>query len=325
MKLSLLVSIIPLISTVICGTKEDFEKFCKDTYGPDYTASLDASGNPVKCVDSKEKCFGNAYKDPADGKEKCCSVYPVNTKWSYDPVSKTGSCCPTDQKWSYDATSKTGGCCGAVGHAWKYNAASSKGSCCTTDKIFDGANCVTPITPVPDPCPGKPAVAFCHGKVACPTETDLGIQYGKCYVLSFPDGKQLGRQPNRAYEKAGRWQDIPFKVCSSTFDCKAGVPVGLKDSFSLQDQLGIPEDPTGAQGWINNFSGGSHKAFTPDKAQAAIFKGRPGCIGDGCSICINTDPKGLTIACPDALPGLTSVNNPNYCQRMIFEEVQCLS
>jgi hypothetical protein len=247
MKFSLLVSIFPLISTVICDPKEDFEKFCKVTYGPEYTVELDTSGNPAKCVTSIEKLFVIASKDPADGKEKCCS----------------------GEK--------------------------------------------------------KPAVAFCHGKVACPTETDLGIQYGKCYVLSFPDGKQLGRQPNRAYEKAGRWQDIPFKVCSSTFDCKAGVPVGLKDSFSLQDQLGIPEDTAVTKGWINNFSGGSHKAFTPDKAQAAIFKGRPGCIGDGCSICINTDPKGLTIACPDALPGLTSVNNPNYCQRMIFEEVQCLS
>jgi hypothetical protein len=100
-------------------------------------------------------------------------------------------------------------------------------------------------------------------KVACPTETDLGIQYGKCYVFSFPDGKKLGRQPNRAYEKGGRWQDISFKVCGSTFDCKGSGPVGLKDSFSLQDQIGLPEDS--AKRWINSFSGGSYKAFTPIK------------------------------------------------------------
>jgi hypothetical protein len=159
---------------------------------------------------------------------------------------------------------------------------SGKGSCCTDDKVFDGTNCAVPSPPQPPPTPctascgqatdGKQQ-AFCHGKVACPTEFDLGISYGKCYVLSFPDGKQLGRQVNGAYEKNGRWQDIPFKVCTDTFDCKAGGPVKFKDAFTLQDQLGLPEDVNSGRGWINNFSGGSHKSYTPNKALAAIFKG----------------------------------------------------
>jgi len=176
---------------------------------------------------------------------------------------------------------KTGSCCGAIGHSWKVDPVSGKGSCCTSDKIFDGSQCIVPKVPDPQPtpCPSHcgapgPKVAFCHGKIACPTETDLGIEYGKCYVLYFPDGKQLGRQVNRAYEKNGRFQDIPFKICSPTFDCAATGPVKLKDGFSLQDQLGIPEDATGAMGWMNNYSGGSHKIYTSDKATAAVFKGQ---------------------------------------------------
>jgi len=82
---TILFSVLP---AVLAMTQAEADKWCQDQRGPGFMAELDAAGNPVKCVTSSASCFGNEYKDPVSGQTKCCPVYPANTVYSFDPVTK---------------------------------------------------------------------------------------------------------------------------------------------------------------------------------------------------------------------------------------------
>lgn len=82
---TILFSVLP---AVLAMTQVEADKWCQDQRGAGFKAELDAAGNPVKCVTSSASCFGNEYKDPVDNQTKCCPVFPVNSAYSFDAVSK---------------------------------------------------------------------------------------------------------------------------------------------------------------------------------------------------------------------------------------------
>lgn len=99
-----------------------------------------------------------------------------------------------------------------------------------------------------------------------------GLTYGSCYIMTFPDGKQLGRrQGGLIYEKGDSLQcansplclldfvsylliscathrSTPFKVCKSVLECFRDGVIPDGGSFYLKDQFGSTR---GSPGWVH--------------------------------------------------------------------------
>ncbi|KAG2156684.1 uncharacterized protein EDB93DRAFT_1101536 [Suillus bovinus] len=153
----------------------------------------------------------------------------------------------------------------------------------------------------------------CTNYPVCGHGRYLGIKYGRCYILSFSDGQQLGTvRENTMYVKGGFFDDIPFKVCKSTNDCSRGKEVEMDEFFYLQDQHGLYGDLKSTKGWIDNAHNGDHLSFTFDVNKAGKFTGTPTCAGSECGIQLRGGPDngGMGLACPMATPGVTFWSNP---------------
>lgn len=110
-----------------------------------------------------------------------------------------------------------------------------------------------------------------HARIIRPMDKYLGI---KCYILSFPDGQQLGTvRENTMYGF------FDLKVCKSTNDCSHGKEVEMDESF-----------------------------FGASKA--GRFAGTPTCAGGECGI----QPRGglanggIGPACLKVTPGMAFVS-----------------
>lgn len=176
----------------------------------------------------------------------------------------------------------------------------------------DGVHCEPiPSTPPRPDCPAgstpgcvpvngvvEPTCATCQSKTICPGPNDIGIEYGKCYVLHYSDGRQLGRARDAGgqYERDGFYKDLPFKVCDDKFDCSKQGPVGQKAPFTLQDMFGYQDWSDGRKGWIS--TGFGHERITDDTKRAAKLSGLQSCLDGKYGICMNGFEKGLASACP---------------------------
>ncbi|KAI8871549.1 hypothetical protein GQ42DRAFT_93323 [Ramicandelaber brevisporus] len=167
--------------------------------------------------------------------------------------------------------------------------------------------------------PGRPKGGICSGQPVCNrcSTGELGIKYGSCYTLQFPEGGFLGRdRAGTDYKKDGYFSDIPYKICASkdaACAAKKGQYVKIGEDFSMMDTLGLYTDPTGKPGWVGNQAGGAHKLFVYDANTAGEFRAKPGCLG--CSLCFMGLTTGIGMACPVDKPGFTEYGNPNICQQ----------
>jgi hypothetical protein len=145
----------------------------------------------------------------------------------------------------------------------------------------------------------------CHSKsdpsplgdetAALPTvAVDLAVQYGHCYVLSFPDGREIGaNRENNIYTPGGLFQDRPFRVCKSTNDCSLGDNVPYKGRFYLEDQIGMHNDQEGRMGWVSAHEKGSRMRFTLESNGATEYEGVMKCAEPGCPIRLSGVPQEL--------------------------------
>ncbi|KAG1739517.1 hypothetical protein EDB19DRAFT_834169 [Suillus lakei] len=294
----------------------------------------DNDGQP-KCrrVAVQELCHGVEFID-ADTKEKKCCRDASGLTW-IDKPAKLAKCCAKDHVWTSDngGGSWRGGCCPLGFHMnngiCTPNTHTPPPLCPIGTHLIDG-KCV----PLPSPCPqtcgnghgGVETSCTCTNYPVCGHGKYLGIKYGHCYVLSFADGEQLGLDRDKTdYKKNGFFVDIPFKVCNSTTDCSRGKEVEMGESFSLQDQHGLYQDPHATKGWINDAFGGAHMEFTLDANRAGKFTGIPTCAAGECALQLHGGPAGgaLAYACPMPMPGLTFYGNPKVGQKLRFSEVTC--
>lgn len=189
----------------------------------------------------------------------------------------------------------------------------ARGGCPPGTQLVNGACApVAPPANCASPCPSPSSAAACGGPPVCANANDLGLEYGRCYTLSFSDGTQFGAQRDNehTYAKGGYFQNIPFKVCRSTTDCSESGRVPHGGAFSLQDQAGRFDDPTGKLGWINDAADGGHMAWTDEPGNAAVFQGSAACAGGECAVKLNGGVKGeksVGPACPADQHGLTMV------------------
>lgn len=65
--------------------------------------------------------------------------------------------------------------------------------CCPTGQVVKDGVCTISQPPcgacTPGPCKGR-----CTETPVCGDDKCLGLKYGKCYFITFPDGKQLQRE-----------------------------------------------------------------------------------------------------------------------------------
>lgn len=195
------------------------------------------------------------------------------------------------------------------------------GICCLLGSILEGFVCV------PQKPPPTNNSTVCSGEPVCPHKagSDLGIEYGHCYVLQALNGLYLGHDSATKYEVDGENPGVVFRVChvdNPACDKDAGTVVGTNGTWWMQDQMG---DPTGTGfGWL----GGSGDLSVQDSSTTAlVVGGSPLCFGGKCSVCITFPPGGAHAPCP-LNPGqshLGVASNPNSCQPFIWQEVQCRS
>lgn len=88
-----------------------------------------------------------------------------------------------------------------------------QGACCKDGEVLFVGTCEKkkpppPIPPIPQPKPEQCTPPVCKGPCdltpVCGDENSLGVKYGSCYVLTFSDGQQLGRdRDDYEYRKNG--------------------------------------------------------------------------------------------------------------------------
>ncbi|KAF4579685.1 hypothetical protein EYR36_001504 [Pleurotus pulmonarius] len=287
--------------------------------------------------DAAQACFGDAtpFLLPGDpDKTVNCCIAPWSVTW-FDQNAQIGECCSPGQSWSGNQTTLVGGCCDK-GQGWSQDKASGLGGCCAPSMVFvgdkatkTGGCCTAGMIWLNGKCAPPPPRPTCKDLAdpVCGDDDDLGIQYGHCYILKFTDGTQLGADHAApTYSKDGFFKDIPFKVCRSVNDCSLGEAVPSDGTFVLQDQMGRPEDPTGAVGWVDNGAGGTHIKFNTNGAQAGVFKGIAACSGGKCFIRLGGGPTGnggIGPTCPVPDHGLTFWPNPKATMMISFTETAC--
>lgn len=137
-------------------------------------------------------------------------------------------------------------------------------------------------------------------------KTTLGIEYGKCYVLYFSDGRQIGRlcEEGGAYTTDKPFfTDLPFKVCSADLDCSKSGPVRIHDAWALNDLFGHQDWNDGKKGWFSK--GLDHEKVTSERKHAAVFSGWPAYLDGQYAICVHGRGSGFARACPSDVKHLS--------------------
>ncbi|KAL0058393.1 hypothetical protein AAF712_014932 [Marasmius tenuissimus] len=261
------------------------------------------------------------YIDEDTGEEFCrriTDVCPIGEKPYFDKASNAHLCCKADsQVVIYDEKTNEGVCCGPN---QAYAGTPPNGKCCPKGQIFRDGNCVP--APPPSGCQGCPAQppGACQLKAACGDIVNNGLEFGKCYQILLPNGRQLGRGTSPStidtYTQDGYIQNIPYKVCKTTDDCGTGV-VKASDNFFMQDLIG-PSAGSAAFGWGSEL-GGSHMTITADPKKAGTFNGKTSCSSCKCVVQLTS----LGYACPFDNPGVTFWPNPKVTLKLQFLEIPC--
>ena len=193
-------------------------------------------------------------------------------------------------------------CCAAM-HEWTGDLSTGEGGCCPIGFHMMDGRCQS-LVPVEDKettskscgCHSKPdSSPIDGGGATVPTvATDLAVEYGRCYTLSFPGGKEIGsNRENNIYTPGGLFQDRPFRVCKSTNDCSFGGNVPHKGRFYLEDQIGMHNDRNSRMGWITTHEKGSKMKFTLETNEATEYEGIMECGEPGCPIRLSAVPQEL--------------------------------
>ncbi|KAH7915321.1 hypothetical protein BJ138DRAFT_150251 [Hygrophoropsis aurantiaca] len=247
-----------------------------------------------------EFCLGEEYRDAITGEGGCCASPQVLT-WIHKG-SSLGFCCPEGHHWSGNMATAVGGCCP--------NGAEMVNGRCVRD--CGESSCAT-------------SSYSCANNPACGRGSDLGIKFGHCYALSFPESVQFGAQREAVdYIKSVYLTDVPFKVCRATTDCSLGGHITTRDGFYLQDQFSRREDRLASKGWISNAYEGPHLSFTDATSMAGLFYGVPStCSQGGYALKLRSGPclGGLATSCTMEQPGFTFWERVS--QTLVFSEVAC--
>ncbi|KAL0577771.1 hypothetical protein V5O48_004229 [Marasmius crinis-equi] len=266
---------------------------------PPGTELVQLENGEWRCRSTTIVCLGGderQYTDIPSGAHLCC--LPGNPLVIYDKDTRQGVCCGAEQV---------------------YAGTPPNGKCCPKGQILKDGECVP--APPPSTCQGCPAQppGACQLKTACGDSTNNGLQFGKCYQLHLPNGKQLGRGVGAAvdqYTQDGFIQNIPYKVCKTTDDCGTGA-VKATDNFFVQDLIG-PSDGSKAAGWGSE-KGGAHMQLTTDVKAAGVFNGKTSCSSCKCVVQLTS----LGYACPFDNPGMTFWPNPKVTMKLQFLEIPC--
>jgi len=248
------------------------------------------------------------WKLVSDTSSPSCFREPVDLNCMgeqyYDPVTRIPSCCdPSGNVVWADKGAKLGYCCAAM-HEWTGDLSTGEGGCCLTGfHMVDGRCESSPVSVEKEEANGQSC--GCHSKsepsslgdeiAPLPTlGVDLAIQYGHCYVLSFPDGREVGsNRENNIYTPGGLFQDRPFRVCKSTKDCSLGDSIPHEGRFYLEDQIGMHNDQAGTTGWITTHEKGSGMKFTLESGEATEYVGVMKCAEPGCPVRLSSVPQEL--------------------------------
>jgi hypothetical protein len=189
---------------------------------------------------------------------------------------------------------------------------------------YTNGKCVMPDPkPDPDPNPDPTPKKKCGKEVCPPNENDLGIEYGKCYMLTSPQGTTLSLLTNdyrlQPTDQSDFWQ---FRVCHNTNDCSEDGTVSANDEFVLNDVIGKINDNSEGPWWVCR--GGHYKPYT-DSENVKKFMGRKWCTSEDCGICLKGgNLRGIRRICPGN-QALGDDRNPRLCMPFVFEEVTCLA
>ncbi|KIM83407.1 hypothetical protein PILCRDRAFT_7326 [Piloderma croceum F 1598] len=227
-------------------------------------------------------CPGEQYYDPATRIPECCD--PEGTLVWMNKDAKLGYCCAAMHEWTGDLSTGEGGCC-PIGFRMVDGRCQSLPSVENEEVAGKSCGCHSKSEPSPDD----------DERVTVPTVVaDLTIKYGRCYVLSFPDGREIGsNRENNVYTPSGLFQDRPFRVCRSTNDCSLGGNVHYKGQFYLEDQIGMHSDRGGKMGWVTTHEKGSKMKFTLESSEATEYEGVMKCAELGCPIRLSAVPQEL--------------------------------
>jgi hypothetical protein len=188
-------------------------------------------------------------------------------------------------------------------HEWSGDLNTGEGGCCPSGSHMVDGQCQS--LPPAEKKEAASKSCGCHAKsepsplendtATLPTvPVDLTVQYGHCYVLSFPDGREIGaNRENTIYTPGGLFQDRPFRVCKSTNDCSSGGNVPYKGNFYLEDQIGMHNDHDGRMGWVTTHEKGSKMKFTLKSTEATEYEGAMKCADPGCTIRLSGVPQEL--------------------------------
>jgi hypothetical protein len=214
-------------------------------------------------------------------------------------------------------TSKSGCCDPTTSSLYWISQLLGLGICCPLGQVLDGFTCTAPATTTN---------TTTFGDAVCPKQigSDLGIQYGHCYVLLSLNHNYLGHDSATKYVVEGENPGVVFRVCGDTDECltSADTLVPANGTWWMQDQFG---DPSGTGfGWL----GGSGDLTVQDNSTTSlVLGGSPTTYGGKCAVCIGFPPGGAHAPCPLS-PGqshLGVASNPNSCQPFFFQEVPCRS
>ncbi|QDS76104.1 hypothetical protein FKW77_006409 [Venturia effusa] len=220
-------------------------------------------------------------------------------------------------------------------------------TCCPTGQKYDGKVCKPCHPPTPPVCENGKVLK--DGMCVCPTdsyerdgvcvptrnpdpprpappppskECSSGIEAGKCYTWTFPNGERFGYNAHGWYtaSKESRHQQFgKFKLCKDK-ECRPG-PINPGEGFSAQDLHGNANGGQNSGWYIDAKTNGGHVGKTPDYEKSGRFTLTKWPCG---KYCLGGFNAGFGPTCPSDLPaGTFTTHDKQSCIPIDVLEVPC--
>ncbi|KAE9964433.1 hypothetical protein BLS_008373 [Venturia inaequalis] len=168
-----------------------------------------------------------------------------------------------------------------------------------------------PVTPPTPDAPPPP-----------PKQCTSGIEAGKCYTWTFPNGERFGYNAHGWYtaSKESRHQQFgKFKLCKDQA-CTPG-PINPGEGFSAQDLHGNANGGQNAGWYVDGKTNGGHVGKTKEYAKSGRFTLTKWPCG---KYCLGGYEAGFGPTCPSDLPaGTFTTHDKQSCIPIDVQEVPC--
>ncbi|PVI00594.1 hypothetical protein DM02DRAFT_526758 [Periconia macrospinosa] len=267
------------------------------------------------------------YKDDPDSPfQETLRCKGARPRLSLSSDKKFATCCQPGQNLL--GSKETAFDCCAAGH----QVAGSKEvgyRCCPINQIWNGNVCESEAVLC------KNGKTMRDGVCVCPSGTKenaegtcveqgctSGIEAGKCYTFTFPNGHRWGFRGDyyaaRAEHMDQQWGK--FKLCKNE-DCTAGGSINPGEGIRIKDVHGNPRNGLYPNQWLHRGLNGDHIRKTPNYPDAGVFTLTKWPCG---KYCLGGVEEGLAFACPSTEPAATFVTyDKQPCIPIDVLEVPC--